>query len=184
MKKIAIFFTIFLTLTIILNFTQVFAFNSFNVSNVNSDAVGTTKGMDVANNAVKRIWGTVSLILQILAVAAVVIAGIRYMFASADAKANIKKQTIFLIVGMILVFGATFVIGFIVKITSEITLGSSLTINSDGSATRVSDYDGDGINDWDDTKGSGMPDILNPSVMDHKYYEQWVKDHPNDPTYK
>ena len=106
------------------------------------------------------------------------------MFASADAKADIKKQTIWLIVGMILVFAASTIIGFIVNVTEDITLGNSLTINADGSAKRVSDYDGDGINDWDDTKGSGMPDILNPAVMDPKYYEQWIKDHPDDPKYK
>ena len=184
LKRIGVIIVVIMALAVVLNITQILAFGSFDVSSVNRSATGTTEGMDSANNAIKRVWGTVSLILQILAVAAIVIAGIRYMFASADGKADIKKQTIFLIVGAILVFAASTIVSFIVRVTSEVTLGSSITINSDGSVSRTSDYDGDGVNDWDDTRGSGIPDILNPAVMDQKYYEQWKKDHPDDPVYK
>jgi hypothetical protein len=42
------------------------------------------------------------------------------MFASADGKADIKKQTVGLIVGAILVFGASTVINFVIKVTGEI----------------------------------------------------------------
>ncbi|MDD2627642.1 MAG: TrbC/VirB2 family protein [Clostridia bacterium] len=51
-------------------------------------------------------WNNFSFIVQILAIASVVFAGVRYMFASADQKADIKKQTIMLVLGAILVFGA------------------------------------------------------------------------------
>lgn len=66
------------------------------------------------------IWKTVTSIVQILAVAAVVFAGVRYMFASADAKADIKKQTVILIVGAVLVFGATYILGFVTKVTNSL----------------------------------------------------------------
>ena len=65
------------------------------------------------SNLARNIWSTVAVILQILAVAAVVVAGVRYMFASADAKADIKKQTVILIVGAVLVFGATTILKFV-----------------------------------------------------------------------
>ena len=100
--------------------TNVFAFNSFNTETINQSVSGGT-GISSADKAIKNVWATVSLILQVLAVAAIVFAGVRYMFASADGKADIKKQTIGLVVGAILVFGASFIINFIVTITQEVT---------------------------------------------------------------
>ena len=70
---------------------------------------------------VNNVWGTVSLVVQVLAIACVVFAGLRYMFASADAKADIKKQTVILVVGAILVFGATWLIQIIANATKDIT---------------------------------------------------------------
>ena len=72
------------------------------------------------SNAAKGVWGTVVTIVQILAVAAVVFAGVRYMFASADAKADIKKQTVILVIGAVLVFGATSVLTLVSNATNEI----------------------------------------------------------------
>lgn len=99
--------------------SSVFGFNNF-TADMN---IGTTtnEGITSANTAVSKVWNTVVLILQILAVAAVVLAGVRYMFASPDGKADIKNQTIGLIVGAVLVFGASFIINFIVGITREVT---------------------------------------------------------------
>jgi type IV secretory pathway VirB2 component (pilin) len=100
--------------------TNVFGFSSF-TADMSIDTTGAT--IDAADSAVKRIWSTVCLILQILAVAAIVIAGVRYMFASADQKADIKKQSVGLIVGAILVFAASTVVNFIVTVTSQVTTG-------------------------------------------------------------
>lgn len=81
----------------------------------------TTQGIGAADEAVSKAWNTIRLILQIAAIAAVVFAGVRYMFASADQKADIKKSMGILAVGAALVFGATFIIDFIVDITQQIT---------------------------------------------------------------
>jgi len=81
---------------------------------------GTTNTSTTVGNVAKGVWSTVTTIVQILAVAAVVFAGIRYMFASADAKADIKKQTVILIVGAVLVFGATAILNFVSTATNEI----------------------------------------------------------------
>lgn len=72
----------------------------------NSDLEGTSTATGVTNTA-KNIWSTLATVVQILAVAAVVFAGVRYMFASADQKADIKKGMIILVIGAVLVFGAT-----------------------------------------------------------------------------
>lgn len=70
----------------------------------NPDISGTAPGQitKVAGN----VWSTVIMLVQILAVAAIIFAGIRYMFASADTKADIKTQTITLVIGAALVFAA------------------------------------------------------------------------------
>ena len=55
----------------------------------------------------KNTWATVATIVQILAVACVVFAGVRYMLSAADQRADIKQGMIFLAVGATIIFGAT-----------------------------------------------------------------------------
>ena len=81
---------------------------------------GSANGVDTINTSAKKIWTTVTTIVQILAFAAIVFAGLRYMFASADHKADIKKSLGMLTVGAILVFAASTVVKFVVTATSEV----------------------------------------------------------------
>lgn len=87
-------------------------------------AISVTKPSGSANANISKlagnIWGTVAVIVQILAIAAIVLAGVRYMFASADEKADIKKQTVILVVGAILVFAAVPIAGFIANTANQI----------------------------------------------------------------
>lgn len=73
-----------------------------------------------AISAINRVWGIVLTILQVASVAAVVFAGVKYMFASADQKADIKKSLGILALGAVLVFGATTVIQFLTTTFTEI----------------------------------------------------------------
>lgn len=82
---------------------------------------GATGASSDVETLVNNVWGTVALVVQVLAIACVVFAGLRYMFASADAKADIKKQTIILVVGAALVFGATYIIEIISNVTEDLT---------------------------------------------------------------
>ena len=82
---------------------------------------GKEDSIAIVDSSVRKIWGTVELILQVAAVAAFIFAGVRYMFASADAKADIKKSMLILVVGAVLVFGASFVVDLITTATGEIT---------------------------------------------------------------
>jgi type IV secretory pathway VirB2 component (pilin) len=84
-----------------------------------SESIGTL------DSTVKKVWNSVALILQVLAIAAVVFAGVKYMFASADSKADIKKGMGALAIGAILVFGATTVINFIVTLTTQATTATT-----------------------------------------------------------
>lgn len=83
--------------------------------------LGSGTGVGSINTSVNKVWSTILTILQIAAVAAIVIAGVRYMFASADQKADIKKGMIGLVIGAVLVFAASTVVQFIVTATDQIT---------------------------------------------------------------
>lgn len=71
-------------------------------------------------NLADRIWATAITIVQALAIGCVVFAGLRYMYASADKKADIKKGMMYLAIGSIFVFAATTVIRFIYNAGSEL----------------------------------------------------------------
>lgn len=79
---------------------------------------------NTGGNTVKvigNVWGIILTVLQVAAIAAIVFSGVRYMFASADSKADIKKQMIWLVVGAVLVFAASTVIKLITTVTNDVT---------------------------------------------------------------
>lgn len=79
-----------------------------NVSNgpYNPGSGNALDNMEI-KNTMKNTWATVATIVQILAVACVVFAGVRYMLSAADQRADIKQGMIFLAVGATIIFGAT-----------------------------------------------------------------------------
>ncbi len=103
-------------------------FNTYNIFAVDPSTIFTPDQMpdpgsnkiERVNTSINRVWGSVTLILQVASVTAVVFAGVRYMFASADQKADIKKSMIYLVVGAIFVFSASTVINFVVKAFQDI----------------------------------------------------------------
>ena len=112
-----------LLLVVVLVASPVFGFNTFDPNKINDnieDKTSQANQSNSLNNAIGGIWNTITLILQIAAVGAIIFAGVRYMFASADDKANIKKQLIILALGAILVFGASTVVQLITQVTADI----------------------------------------------------------------
>ena len=71
-------------------------------------------------SAANKIWGTVKVLVQICAFAGIVLAGVRYMLADSNKKADIKNQTVVLVFGAILVFAAPAIVRFIKEIADEI----------------------------------------------------------------
>lgn len=97
-----------------------------NVFALGSDPVLVDPGYDeqfvkdeIASTA-KDIWATITVLVQIASVACIVYAGLRYMFSSSDAKADIKQGLIYLTIGAVLVFGATLIIDFVSSATNQI----------------------------------------------------------------
>ena len=98
-------------------FANVYAVNVDNIDSAltNNNSYKTSTNI---TGAAANIWQTIATVIQILAIAAVVFAGLRYMFASADQKADIKKSMGVLAIGAVLVFGATLVLQLIAGATS------------------------------------------------------------------
>lgn len=97
--------------------------NVFAAENTNAIQAGVPTGKGSISKITDlggSIWSTIQVIVQIAAIAAIVFAGVRYMFASADDKANIKKQTVILIVGAALVFAAVPIAQFIQSTAQQI----------------------------------------------------------------
>lgn len=70
--------------------------------------------------AVGNVWATVAFVVQTLSIGCVVVLGIRYMFASADKRADIKGGLTMVVLGAIFVFSAATVARFIVDAGSDI----------------------------------------------------------------
>ncbi|MBR5227997.1 MAG: TrbC/VirB2 family protein [Clostridia bacterium] len=110
MKLIAVLFAV-LMLSVLIPQSVCFAGNRrpFDPNSGNNVMTGVTGTVD-------EVWGSVLLIVQVVSVACVVLAGVRYMFASADKKADIKKGLLYLVIGATFVFAASTLIKFIFNI--------------------------------------------------------------------
>lgn len=121
MKKFNKIMSVLLVLVAVVAFVApVFAEKTASPITTDLSAIGE-ESITSMDSAVGKGWNTIKLILQVCAIGAIVFAGVRYMFASADQKADIKKSMGVLAIGAALVFGATFIIDFIVTITGEIS---------------------------------------------------------------
>ncbi len=115
MKKLLIVISVVLICSVLS--VHVFALT---IDDVDKPFIDKGSSVVKVDTAVKSVWSTVVVVVQALAVGAVVFAGLRYMFASADSKADIKKSMSILALGAILVFCATTVLRFIVSAGEEI----------------------------------------------------------------
>ena len=73
----------------------------------------TPSGSAQISTVKDKAWGSIKLILQVAAITAVLACGVRYMIASADQKADIKKSLAAVIIGSAIVFGTTLIIDFV-----------------------------------------------------------------------
>lgn len=101
------------------------------------EVINGGKGAEGVTTAARNIWATISTVVQFLAIAAIVFAGVRYMFASADQKADIKKSMGTLAVGAFLVFGATLVIQLIAGTTSVLEKDDDAEDAKDGKRSAI-----------------------------------------------
>lgn len=71
-------------------------------------------------SATEKIWGSVLKIAQILSFMAIIFAGIRYMLASSEGRAEIKKSISILILGAIIVFASSTIVQFVTETANGI----------------------------------------------------------------
>ena len=88
-------------------------FNPDQIPSGDINDVGKTKGI------FDNIYTTVLFLIQIASVAGIIICGIRYMYASADSKADIKAGMMPLVIGIILVFCASTVAQFVANVFEQ-----------------------------------------------------------------
>lgn len=84
---------------------------------------GTANNVDKATGAVNRIWNSVKRVLQVVSVSIVLACGVRYMMASADQKADIKKSMTTLVIGAVITFAASTIIPYIVGVAKQLLVG-------------------------------------------------------------
>lgn len=116
-KKILLRILPILMIGLLLVTSNVFAAND---NAIKADVPSSNGNIAKITSLGGKIWGTISVIVQIAAIAAIVFAGVRYMFASADDKADIKKQTVILVVGAALVFAAVPIAKFIQSTAKQV----------------------------------------------------------------
>lgn len=71
-------------------------------------------------NMVGRIYATFVYIANIAAVIAVIYVGVRYIFASASSRAELKGKSVQFIIGIILAFSSINVLSYISKVVNEV----------------------------------------------------------------
>lgn len=116
--KITVLLLVF-TLIIGINFQYVNAALGEGLDNSIYNSVTSEQSTEL-DNTLYRVVSTIILILQILAMAGVVITGVRYMYAGSEDKAQIKQTLIWMIFGAIFVFAAPSIITFIINTGNNI----------------------------------------------------------------
>lgn len=124
MNKNSKYKKIFKIFFLILFIIMIFVGHIFAVDIGDPDRPSWPESEDLTNSGItvraSMIWNTFSYIAQILAIGAIVFAGVRYMFSSADNRADIKIQTAILVLGGAIVFAAVPLIKFIVDAVNEL----------------------------------------------------------------
>lgn len=119
MKKIII---VLIMCCLAFNFISVYAAPAQGVFNDNSSKLemgNNVGGSNTLNRSVNAVWQFIKTLIQVLALGTIIFAGIRYMLASADQKADIKKSMIWLVIGAVITFCSTTVIQYIVVVVND-----------------------------------------------------------------
>lgn len=114
-KNILKIIPIFLMITLI--FTSYVYCDTYNPSLITGDNpnVEATNQMNNAKKVMSKIVGTIMFVFQITAVGGVVYAGVRYMYAGAEAKSQLKKSLSRLAIGCAILFSASTITNLIIK---------------------------------------------------------------------
>ena len=68
-----------------------------------------------------KVWNTVIYLARVLAFVGIFMLGLTYIFANSDKKADLKKGLLPVVIGIVIFFGATYVIDFIKSVFEQIS---------------------------------------------------------------
>ncbi len=91
--------------------------SGFEIDNIAQDADNADP---LFTKQFNRIWNTFIYVARVAAFIGIFIIGLTYIFANADKKADIKKSLLPMLIGIVIFFGATFVIDFVKRVFFEI----------------------------------------------------------------
>ena len=124
MKKTLIIRILTSAILLLLVFGNVYAFgNGFN----NDMIQYRDENISQLKTPFTKVFNSAVLILRILSVGGVIFAGVKYMFADASKKSEIKQSMVYLVIGMVIVFAASIVVQYIVAVAGEIMFGKAPT---------------------------------------------------------
>lgn len=119
-KKVAITLFIVLMLASVICSNNSFAYDMMNTINTQAGS----NGADNVVNPITNIAGSVITIARVIcaavAVAMLAILGMKYMTAAPSEKADIKKHAVIYIVGAVVMFACTGILGIIQKFAASI----------------------------------------------------------------
>lgn len=81
---------------------------------------GEVQNTSDANKLVNNVWATVVSVGQIVCIAGIVFIGLKYMFSPADKKADIKNQSVVIVLGLMLATSALPIMQFIVNVGKDL----------------------------------------------------------------
>ena len=117
MRKIIVILSIVMLLFIAFDTASVFAFGGgFDPSQIGNKSDAKLKPL---KEDIKKITKTALLLLQLASVGGILVLGVKYMFSSANQRADYKKGLVMAVIGLMLVFGASTVATFVVDAFEE-----------------------------------------------------------------
>lgn len=72
------------------------------------------------DSPLNNIFGTIMNVIKVVAVAGIVIQGVKYMYAGPESKGKIKQSLIYLVIGTVLVFGVSTIVSIITNAWSSV----------------------------------------------------------------
>ncbi len=95
--------------------------SNFDVEAFEQTTASTSVG-EKANKALSEVIGIVKIIATAIAISVLTIIACKYMIAAPGDRADIKKNAIPFVIGAVVVFGASGILGIIIDIASTITI--------------------------------------------------------------
>lgn len=83
--------------------------------------IGGTSAIHSSDGMIRKLLGYIQVAGSILSVVALIVIGFRYMFSSIEEQSKIKGVIIYYVIGAVLVFATSNIVGLAYKLVAEIS---------------------------------------------------------------